>query len=264
MLTCSQSENLITERLFGTLSESDAQALDAHLAQCDACRNLADELSGTLRAMDQRRRPDPGPEFWDGYWDRLSARMNDKPTESKPTAKVLAFQGWPLRALASAAVLVLGIFLGRMTATRQPHSVPSDGGQSPTMQMASLNQRTSDYLQRSKMLILGLINFDTEGDTYTLNLPKQRTISQELLSEATLLKSELQDQPQARLSQLVTDLEVILMQIANLESEHDLDAIEMVKSGVDRRGVLLKINLEEMKQTSSPAPHKEFPPRAES
>ena len=49
----------------------------------------------------------------------------------------------------------------------------------------------------------------------------------------------------------MTDLEVILLQIANLETEYDLPTIEMVKSGVDRRGVLLKINIEEMRKNES-------------
>jgi len=53
---------------------------------------------------------------------------------------------------------------------------------------------------------------------------------------------------------LVSDLEVILLQIANLESEHNLSTIEMVQSGVDRRGILLKINLEEMRQTETHYP----------
>ena len=47
---------------------------------------------------------------------------------------------------------------------------------------------------------------------------------------------------------MVSDLEVILMQIANLESDYDLPAIEMVKSGVERRGIFLKINIEEMEK----------------
>ena len=49
----------------------------------------------------------------------------------------------------------------------------------------------------------------------------------------------------------MTDLEVILLEIANLETEYDLPTIEMVKSGVDRRGVLLKINIEEMRKNES-------------
>ena len=35
--------------------------------------------------MDERQTPDPGPEFWDSYWDRLAARMDrEDAAESGP------------------------------------------------------------------------------------------------------------------------------------------------------------------------------------
>ena len=63
-----------------------------------------------------------------------------------------------------------------------------------------------------------------------------------------MLKDDLTDANRRKLYQLVSDLEVILLQIANLESQNDLPAVEMIRSGVDRRGILLKINLEEMER----------------
>jgi hypothetical protein len=40
------------------------------------------------------------------------------------------------------------------------------------------------------------------------------------------------------------------MQIANLETNYDLSGIEFIKDGVNRRNILLKINIEEMKENS--------------
>jgi hypothetical protein len=57
----------------------------------------------------------------------------------------------------------------------------------------------------------------------------------------------LSDTHDRRLEKLVGDLELILMQIANLEEKEDLPEIELVKDGVDRKGLLLKINLEQMR-----------------
>ena len=62
--------------------------------------------------------------------------------------------------------------------------------------------------------------------------------------------------PQNQIYNLISDLEVILLQIANLESEYNLPAIEMVKNGVDRKGILLKINIEEMRKYKSAEPNK--------
>ena len=37
------------------------------------------------------------------------------------------------------------------------------------------------------------------------------------------------------------------LQIANLETENDLDAIELVRDGIDRRGILMEINLTDLR-----------------
>jgi hypothetical protein len=96
-------------------------------------------------------------------------------------------------------------------------------------------------------VLLALVNYNpATEDPYALNLPYQKQVSQELVMQAGGLKSDLKKPGQRRLRGLVADLETILLQIANLESENDLEAVEFVKQGVENRGVLFKINLSEM------------------
>ena len=71
-----------------------------------------------------------------------------------------------------------------------------------------------------------------------------------MVKEAGLLKQQLKTPAQHRLRELIIELEVILLQIANLETANDLTGIELIKSGIDRNGILLKINLEEMKESN--------------
>ncbi|MCB0306602.1 MAG: hypothetical protein KDI38_22765, partial [Calditrichaeota bacterium] len=84
----------------------------------------------------------------------------------------------------------------------------------------------------------------------SIDLTRFRQASQNLIAEAGYLKPALQQTRQQRLGKLVNDLELLLIQIANLEAENDLSAIEVIKSGMDERGILLKINLEEMRQAA--------------
>lgn len=115
-------------------------------------------------------------------------------------------------------------------------------------QPAALETRTRDYIDRSKVLLLGLVNFDTaQGDPAVLNLARKRDIARRLVDEAEGLKDDLSAANEQRLRELIADLEFILLQIANLEAEHDVPAIELVQSGVDRKAILLKINVEEMR-----------------
>ena len=90
-----------------------------------------------------------------------------------------------------------------------------------------------------------------EQDPALLNLTRQQEIARELIDESSALKAELTDADQRLLRVLIDDLEVILLQIANIEAGYDVPAIEMVKSGVDRRAILLKINLTEMRRAEA-------------
>jgi hypothetical protein len=143
--------------------------------------------------------------------------------------------------------VAVGIFLGRT------FFIPEQMMQQPvTMAKAvsepdaqvNVSQRAFDYIQRSKLIVLAIANFDPDNqDPYALNLPYQQQVSKELVQEASWLKEELGDRRQRRLQELVSDLEVILLQIANLEEESDMSAIELVQDGVKSRGILFKIHL---------------------
>lgn len=247
------------EALLGELSPQDKSSLDSHVASCPSCASEYESLRATLRIMGGRERPDPGREFWDGYWDRLADRMDRETSEERPAG------GWwkrlaglahsvPRWAYQTAAALVLvgaGILIGRLILSSPTPSVERPGGKPGGALLLASNSdpatRARDYLDRSKLVILALVNYNpATEDSYALDLPLQKKISRELVTEAGRLKTDLKAPRDHRLRELVSDLEIILIQIANLESENDLEAVEFVKQGVATRGVLLKINLSEM------------------
>jgi hypothetical protein len=151
---------------------------------------------------------------------------------------------------------VIGIFIGREIF---PPSAAKDPGkqidQSPVLVSGyepgtKLYHRTHNFIDRSKVILLAMTNFDPETeDSYVINLPYQQRISRELVQQAGGLKSELADLDQRQLRELISDLEIILLQVANLDSDSDISAIELVKNGVKIRGVLFKIQLTDIRQS---------------
>ncbi|TAK53967.1 MAG: zf-HC2 domain-containing protein [Bacteroidetes bacterium] len=107
-----------------------------------------------------------------------------------------------------------------------------------------VDKEARSYLNRSKIMLLGLVNSDEEDP---LSLSRQQEVSRSLLQEAIDLKPRLIETDQKRVKQLIEELEVILLQLANIEEESDLPAVELVKKGVDEKSILLKINMEEMR-----------------
>lgn len=211
MNDCRTCKDRMIEALYGELGPADKERFDQHLSTCPECASEYSLLGATIRLMDKRERPDPGPEFWEGYWDRLSRRRiweeigeDDRPSFAARLVRVFSrLPRWPYQA--------------------------------------------ENFIERSKVLLLGLVNYDpVTEDAYALDLDRKKTMSRELAAQAPAIRGALNDRGQKRLRGLVSDLEVNMMQIANLGAGQDLEGVELIKQGVDSRGIFLKIDLDRM------------------
>ena len=216
--------------------------------------------------MDKRERPDPGPEFWGGYWDRLSRRTLWEATEEGRGPSLAARIGrlfarlprWSYQTAGAAALLLVGILIGSRLIG--PSGTATTGTPATTAAMSAPVQtgavaQAGDFIERSKVLLLGLVNFDPAvEDAYAFDLGGKKAASRVLADEAPAIRQGLNEPGQRRLRELVTDLEVIMMQIANLEAGQDVDGVELIKQGVDRQGIFLKIDLDRLARDARPAP----------
>jgi Putative zinc-finger len=259
MKDCEDVRTLMAEALLGELAPGDKARLESHLAVCPSCAEEYEGLRETLRLMDKRERPDPGREFWDGYWGRLRERLERESPAERPAVSwwkrlagpARALPRWTYQTAAAVALVGAGILIGRLLLSPPgPSTVHPGGIPGSALIPASTGDpaaRAREYLDRSKLVILALVNYNpATEDAYALDLPLQKKLSRELVTEAAGLKTDLKAPRDRRLRELVSDLETILIQIANLESENNLEAVEFVRQGVATRGVLLKINLSEM------------------
>lgn len=260
MSDCQKCRDMFVEVLYDDLDPENKLIFDSHLQKCEKCASEFSEMETTVKFMDKKARPQMERDFWDGYWDRLAEKKRNEKHSISGFAErrkslirlVNLTPRWAYQAAAALVLVVLGIFIGREffspagVTIRQETNIAASDTQTQGIEFVS---RARNYFERSKLVLLPLVNFDPETeDPYALNLPLQKQISRDLVSEAKVIKAGLADFRQRRLQELVADLEVILIQIANLETEHDLSAIEFVKHGVESRGILLKINLTEMRQ----------------
>jgi hypothetical protein len=268
MSACRKYRARFVEAFYDELSAEQKQRFDEHLQGCPECAVAFAELRSVVKVMDQRQRPTPEPEFWQGYWHRLAARLEGARRPARVQwwrrlAEGLRLEpAWAYRTVAAAALVVAGILIGKLF-YGGPATEPSQVTRAvPAFEAEVVDARAERYIERSKLLLLALVNFDPETEyVAALDLPRQQEVSRALIQEAALLKDQLTQPDQQRFRELITDLEVILLQIANLESEYDLPMIDLVKSGVDRRAIFLKINLEEMRRTERKAINPKVTPR---
>jgi hypothetical protein len=248
MSDCKKCRTHFLEYFYGELEAPKKKFFDDHLLACKKCKSEFAETKAVLLFTGKRVRPEPPEEFWDSYEKRLERRIE----KEKIGRRFNLGPKWAYQAAAAVALIIIGVFLGRaffsspipgiQHASRQP------GLATQTQPETILAHRSQNYIERTKLILLALVNFDpSTEDPYALDLPYQKQVSRELVDEASFLKKELAESDQERLESLITSLEVILLQIANLESENDLDAIELIKNGINNRGTLMEINLSDLR-----------------
>ena len=218
-------------------------------------------MSWTLGVMGQREAPAPDAAYWKGYWNELSGRL-------EPPRRRTILPDWhawfpplvhPVRpawiSVAAAVLLVAtGIFIGQSgffgrpeTGTAMQATVFDPG------LVAEFNELAADYMKRSKMVLLGLNNFDTRlDDPAALDITRQRDLSQELLFQGRLLRSHQVAAADPRLQILIDEIERVLLQVANSRGEDPRWTIQMVQEGIDKNSILLRITLVEIDQIDEP------------
>jgi hypothetical protein len=257
MHACKKYQKLIAAQWFGDLTSKESHTLMVHVETCAACREALELGAKTLNTMGKQATPVLPDHFWNGYWLRLTQKMDKNKTPerrawSSELPEFLRAQWSPAFRLATAAVIfVTGVLISRMwwapEQATQAVQTPS-----PSHQVMPVDIRTDDLLSRSKVLLIGLSSIDHESvSEKDFSFAPQRRLSEELLAEAVALRATPGAKADRQFMELMNQLEVILLQIANLEAEQDIDAVELVRTSVDREGLLLKINIEEMKRQSA-------------
>jgi hypothetical protein len=185
-------------------------------------------------AQDYHRPPEPPREE---MWRRIAAAREAR------RRRILVVRPWVRLGLGIAAVLALGVGIGRWTAIgAKDHatSVTAPNDQ-PTL---AYRVAAAQYLSRTEALLTG---FRTEargtGVTPDVQFAAQ---ARDLLSTTRLML----DSPAAtdqRLKSLLEDLELVLAQIAQLPSGGDREDVRLINQGLEQRSVLLRL------RTANPA-----------
>lgn len=248
MKKCKTIQAQFVDAMYRQLSADDLQAFEAHLQSCAACCSAFEKFRATGELLSLKTRQEPEPAFWDHFENQVMQQVfpAKRPTQSRAFDWRIFFTGWRLQLAGSLAMLLIGIFLGYLFfgGHVSPQLTPETAAPTtPVVQTQAL-----DYLERSRILLLGMVNLDAAPGE--LNFTHQKQISRELLQEAAELKPQLSHAENLQLQELIGKLEMILLQIANYEKQFDLPAISLISSGIENQSLLLKINIEEMRLTN--------------
>ncbi len=252
MKECKKCESLFEKALYNELDEHERKFFSNHLTACNDCADNFEELKTTLSLVKDYERQEPNESFMENFWERLEPNL--KNNESQIHIRrfrfpdvLLFISRWKYQLAGGLALLILGFFMGKYISIGNKTVTPDYGKTKKGINEIALNKEVSNYLDRSKILLLGITNFDPVKDNdEIINLKLMQKISKQLAGQATVLKKDLNEPSQLQLKRLVSNLELIMLQIANLESKHNTEGIELIKDMVNSKGIFLKINIQEL------------------
>jgi hypothetical protein len=183
-----------------------------------------DQFEARLRdAAREYHTPPPVPR--DEMWAEIAARRDRERTR--------VVRPWMRWGVGIAAVLVLGIAIGRFTAPGDddPAGTPVAADSVPTVDVYRV--AATQYLSRTEAFLTGF-RADAERDQLETGF---RASARELLTATRLILDSPAGQD-ARLRALLEDLELVLAQIARYDSQED---VQFIDQGLDQRGVLQRL-----------------------
>lgn len=201
-----------------------------------------DELDEELRAALRAYRMPPEPPL-DDMWRAIEARQFSRPERRTFWRHAPAW-------LAAAAALVLGVGIGRYAVPSQSEApVPiqtaaaradAPPGRGMVLHDAQLDipyeVATSRYLGQTAALLIAL-----PGEARTGQVGAQFAAQARDLLQTTrlLLDSQAGDDPDLRA--LLSDLELVLAQVAGLRSARDREELDLITGALEQRDVLPRL-----------------------
>ena len=176
----------------------------------------------------------PLPTPREEMWTRIAAERQRR------AGRVIELRPWMRWAVAVAAVLALGIGIGRWTARHQPRGATTvtplaavtDSSRDLAYQMAA-----TQYLSRTEAL---LTSFRADARPDARDDARFAAQARDLLTTTQLmLDSPAGDDPQMRA--LLEDLELVLVQISQLGARGEAQETNLIRQGMNQSNVLPKL-----------------------
>jgi hypothetical protein len=218
------TDEQLTEIYYG----EDTPAARDHLRACVECRTNLARLEDLLRSVHQFAVPEPGPDFEERVWEKLSKRLPEKRSWGFALFRPVVW------APALAGLLVMAMSIGLMTARRH-----RPDGISAQAQARVLFNTLSEHLDRSQILLTEVANASPGQDA--LNLPRER--ARDLADENRLLRLASTRTGDASRGALLEDLERVLLSVANAPANFSPDDLSALQKRIDDQGLRFKVRI---------------------
>lgn len=222
----------------------DVKSADAHLAECEPCRRMFDELSRALQAMTGSEMPERSESYGAEVWARIQPKLEAQ--EMQPwTRRVSAFFTWPRLAAAGAlaTLLVAAFVAGRYWAAPATPSAPAVADAAPAP--AAVRERillvaVGEHLDRSQMVLAELSNIDAADP---VDISAEQDWARDLVASNRLYRQAAARDGKTAVAGVLDELERVLVDIANGPATASPADLERLRDRLETQGLSFRVRV---------------------
>lgn len=217
-------------------------AIDAHLETCAACRAALAETRTVLDVAGDLPVPERDEDYGADVWRRIEPQLPQRP--GVVLRRSWNWQPW----LAAAAVLLVAV--GAYLAGRFSREVVPDGPVNGATLAARVAPETirervvlaalGEHLDRTERTLVEFVNADGEG---RVDISAEQAWARDLLDANRLYRQAARGTGAPALSQVLDDLEPILVEIANSPSRLTSDEFKTLRTRIEERSLVFKVRV---------------------
>ena len=236
----------------GEISPEKRREIDHHLAVCDICLHQCEDLKGFIRSSRTFGKV-PSEELPAGYWNDFASEVERRISTQEVERTHIKEKWWApvftfIRYRPRIALTFAGTFVILAVAVSLLLPVSADLDFQASDHLADIitnpvnvDERVSQYLKKSKVLLVGLNNMETEEGSAG-DLSDEKTASRQLAREAQYLQLQSIDFQAAR---LIRDLAKVQETFADAESQNEDAALRTIRQSIHNNNLLFKVRMAE-------------------
>ena len=282
-MTCRTCEMILSAQLEGEATASQWREAEQHMIQCRACAQCWEAFQASTRLLKvELARHEPS----EALWEKIAVRIAVEPKASLWERWCAQWDSWTHHAWfgvprlaygAGLAIAMLTCFFALQWQKRpsaivaQPQNADNVGiaeqmpkEKVPRIEMGAndpllhtrLAQNVAAHFEATRLVLLEVKN---NADTpQEFDVAEVRASSQRLLEQSLLLKTELREEKMALLRTTLEQLEIVLFDLANLETQPEPEEITSLRTAIQQGDLLIKIEIIDLealtREKSEPQP----------
>ena len=240
-------------------------AVDAHVDSCGTCRTSLDEIRATLNQAAALEVPERGDDYGASVWTSIESRLGEsRSTEGShlgtsahqhrtsapqhsgtPAHRPVRLAPW-LAAAATVTLVVGAYWLGRHNAATDSPQAPivAQAPSSPSLGTDAIRERVvlaalGEHLDRTERTLVELVNSQSGN---RVDISAEQTWARDLLDANRLYRRAAGGKSPA-LSQVLEDIEPVLLELANSPSQLTSDEFEALRNRIEARSLVFKVRV---------------------